>query len=163
MLDAQAIEFYKTWDRFGALSNFSPNPIMMPESSPSSNGSSPADAPVRRWQTLEHYYQAQKFAGYPSWPCSTLPWRGDWLKRGSVQAPIADTVSNISIIFLQAQAPQLSSRSYLETCTVVMLIVSIYVSPSGCSVVRPLSFYSQPCRREGSRGQAADGGNHGSC
>ena len=27
----QAAEFYKTWDRYGSLSNFSPHPIWMPE------------------------------------------------------------------------------------------------------------------------------------
>lgn len=62
----KAIEFYKAWDRYGTLSNFSPHPVMMPESmqprgGQAQNGS--GGAPMRRWQTLEHYYQAQKFAG----------------------------------------------------------------------------------------------------
>ena len=60
----QAIEFYKAWDRYGALSNFSPHPIEMPENAASqSSQDSLAGGPRRVWQTLEHYYQAQKFAG----------------------------------------------------------------------------------------------------
>lgn len=63
----QAIEFYKAWDRYGALSNFSPHPIVMPENAAAhSNQNSVAEGPLRKWQTLEHYYQAQKFAGTPS-------------------------------------------------------------------------------------------------
>lgn len=60
----KAIEFYKAWDRYGALTNFSPHPILMPEN-PTANGSqsSSLEGPLREWQTLEHYYQAQKFAG----------------------------------------------------------------------------------------------------
>lgn len=42
------IKFYKAWDEHGALSNFSPFPVSM-------------DGEV--WMTVEHYYQAQKFAG----------------------------------------------------------------------------------------------------
>ena len=41
------IKFYKAWDEHGALSNFSPFPVSM-------------DGEV--WMTVEHYYQAQKFA-----------------------------------------------------------------------------------------------------
>ncbi len=62
----QAIEFYKAWDRYGSLSNFSPHPVVMPESPPVGTGQVQAGSsggPMRRWQTLEHYYQAQKFAG----------------------------------------------------------------------------------------------------
>ena len=66
LLVVQAIEFYKAWDRYGALSNFSPHPIVMPENA-AANGSQNnlAGGPLRTWQTLEHYYQAQKFAGIP--------------------------------------------------------------------------------------------------
>lgn len=46
-------EFYKAWDRYGALTNFSPHPISLP------NG----DGQLQSWHTVEHYYQAQKFAG----------------------------------------------------------------------------------------------------
>lgn len=46
-------EFYKVWDRYGALSNFSPHPVRLPDA-----GGTPRD-----WPTVEHYYQAQKFAG----------------------------------------------------------------------------------------------------
>ena len=51
----QAIEFYKAWDRYGALSNFSPHSIEMPAGAGASG--------TRTWKTLEHYYQAQKFTG----------------------------------------------------------------------------------------------------
>lgn len=47
------ISFYKTWDAYGAFSNFSPHSITVL----SSNGK-----PVL-WKTVEHYYQAQKFEG----------------------------------------------------------------------------------------------------
>ena len=53
MLCMQVAEFYKVWDRYGALSNFSPHAIQLPD----------ADGTSRTWQTVEHYYQAQKFAG----------------------------------------------------------------------------------------------------
>lgn len=46
-------EFYKACDEWGALSNFSPHPISMPEGGGRS----------REWRSVEHYYQAQKFAG----------------------------------------------------------------------------------------------------
>ena len=49
----QVAEFYKVWDRYGALSNFSPHPVRLPC----------ADGTLRVWPTVEHYYQAQKFAG----------------------------------------------------------------------------------------------------
>jgi diaminohydroxyphosphoribosylaminopyrimidine deaminase/5-amino-6-(5-phosphoribosylamino)uracil reductase len=82
------VAFYKAWDEWGALSNFSPHPITMPEgpapgttSSGSSSGSSSsssssaaaepsaasssgqAAAARRTWASVEHYYQSQKFAG----------------------------------------------------------------------------------------------------
>ena len=57
----QVVEFYKAWDQYGALSNFSPHPIEMPEVLALDR--TPDDLPLRRWQTVEHYYQAQKFAG----------------------------------------------------------------------------------------------------
>lgn len=80
-------EFYKAWDRYGCLSNFSPHPISMPAgamtaerlqqqqaASSSSNSSSqqqgqqPASGSQQQqqqqvWASTEHYYQAQKFAG----------------------------------------------------------------------------------------------------
>ncbi|CAI8613268.1 unnamed protein product [Vicia faba] len=47
------IFFYKTWDPYGALSNFSPHPIQMPDE----NGDSVT------WLSVQHYYQAHKFVG----------------------------------------------------------------------------------------------------
>eukprot|EP00252_Welwitschia_mirabilis_P018876 TRINITY_DN4235_c0_g1_i1.p1 TRINITY_DN4235_c0_g1~~TRINITY_DN4235_c0_g1_i1.p1 ORF type:complete len:588 (-),score=105.65 TRINITY_DN4235_c0_g1_i1:216-1979(-) len=45
--------FYKCWETYGALSNFSPHPICMPDE----NGN------YVTWKSVEHYYQAQKFEG----------------------------------------------------------------------------------------------------
>jgi predicted NAD-dependent protein-ADP-ribosyltransferase YbiA (DUF1768 family) len=53
----QEAKFYKAWDEWGALSNFSPHPIHMPYDSTVAGG------PLRCWSSVEHYYQAQKFAG----------------------------------------------------------------------------------------------------
>jgi ribA/ribD-fused uncharacterized protein len=44
------IQFYSTRQAFGAFSNFAPYPVEM-------DG--------LRWPTVEHYFQAQKFAGTP--------------------------------------------------------------------------------------------------
>ncbi|KAL5573960.1 hypothetical protein UlMin_023557 [Ulmus minor] len=51
--EPRIIFFYKTWDLYGAFSNFSPHPIQMP----SENGN------YVTWLSVEHYYQAQKFFG----------------------------------------------------------------------------------------------------
>ncbi|KAL4186571.1 hypothetical protein AMTRI_Chr09g34580 [Amborella trichopoda] len=51
--DANIIFFYKTWDPYGALSNFSSHPLHMPDE----NGV------YITWQSVEHYYQANKFVG----------------------------------------------------------------------------------------------------
>jgi hypothetical protein len=45
--ETNIVSFYKTWDIFGALSNFSPHPIRMPDE----NGD------YVTWPTVEHYYQ----------------------------------------------------------------------------------------------------------
>lgn len=45
------VEFYKAWDRYGALSNFSYHPVSVP----SSGGA------LREWASVEHFYQASKF------------------------------------------------------------------------------------------------------
>lgn len=51
--ESNIIFFYKTWDLFGAFSNFSPHPIQVPDG----NGD------YSTWPSVEHYYQAQKFVG----------------------------------------------------------------------------------------------------
>ncbi|THU49260.1 hypothetical protein C4D60_Mb06t07680 [Musa balbisiana] len=51
--DTKIISFYKTWDPYGAFSNYSPHPIQMPDE----NGNN------LTWSTMEHYYQAHKFVG----------------------------------------------------------------------------------------------------
>ncbi|KAI9083908.1 hypothetical protein K1719_034166 [Acacia pycnantha] len=51
--ESSIIFFYKTWDPYGAFSNFSPHPIQMPDG----NGD------YATWLSVEHYYQAHKFVG----------------------------------------------------------------------------------------------------
>ncbi|GLT87794.1 hypothetical protein SLE2022_058550 [Rubroshorea leprosula] len=51
--ESSIIFFYKTWDPYGAFSNFSPHPIQMPDD----NGN------YATWPSVEHYYQANKFVG----------------------------------------------------------------------------------------------------
>ncbi|XP_077226116.1 cytidine/deoxycytidylate deaminase family protein isoform X2 [Tasmannia lanceolata] len=51
--EASIIFFYKTWDPYGAFSNFSPHPLRIPDE----NGD------YLTWPTVEHYYQAHKFVG----------------------------------------------------------------------------------------------------
>ncbi|GJM85008.1 hypothetical protein PR202_ga00735 [Eleusine coracana subsp. coracana] len=54
--ETNIVSFYKTWDIFGAFSNFSPHPIRMPDE----NGE------YITWPTVEHYYQVLHifFLGY---------------------------------------------------------------------------------------------------
>ncbi|GFR49391.1 hypothetical protein Agub_g11443 [Astrephomene gubernaculifera] len=76
----RSVSFYKAWDQWGALSNFSPHPITMPvdpshvllaSSSAAAASTSMAAAAtaadstiaVRQWPSVEHYYQAHKFSG----------------------------------------------------------------------------------------------------
>lgn len=61
---APYVGFYKAWDKWGSLSNFSPHAIWMPDGSgPTGDVSTAGDPNVREWPSVEHYYQAQKFAG----------------------------------------------------------------------------------------------------
>lgn len=48
----QVISFYKPWDPYGALSNFSPHPISLADE----NGVSVP------WKSVEHYYQVKKLS-----------------------------------------------------------------------------------------------------
>jgi diaminohydroxyphosphoribosylaminopyrimidine deaminase/5-amino-6-(5-phosphoribosylamino)uracil reductase len=43
----QVIAFYKPWDPYGALSNFSPHAISLPDES----------GALVSWNSVEHYYQ----------------------------------------------------------------------------------------------------------
>ncbi|CAM9003155.1 unnamed protein product [Rhodiola kirilowii] len=52
--ESKIIFFYKTWDPYGALSNFSHHPIQMPDDKLAMSVT---------WQSVEHYYQANKFTG----------------------------------------------------------------------------------------------------
>ncbi|GAA0169701.1 deaminase [Lithospermum erythrorhizon] len=51
--ESRIIAFYKTWDPYGALSNFSHHPISVPDGKEENF----------RWPSVEHYYQACKFIG----------------------------------------------------------------------------------------------------
>ena len=61
----QAVQFYKAWDAYGALSNFSCHLVNMP-TGPMTDASAPLEASSQldqqQWPSVEHYYQAQKFA-----------------------------------------------------------------------------------------------------
>lgn len=49
--ESSIIFFYKTWDPYGAFSNFSMHPIRMPDE----NGE------YYEWPSVEHYYQVRSF------------------------------------------------------------------------------------------------------
>lgn len=67
-LCTQVVEFYKAWDRNGALSNFSPHSVELPAGPVSAAGALSRGA-VRAWPSVEHFYQAQKFAGAAQLSC----------------------------------------------------------------------------------------------
>ncbi len=64
--------FYKAWDLWGALGNFSPHEIVLPDFEPSATTSATAGnaggggggggGPARLYRSVEHYYQASKFS-----------------------------------------------------------------------------------------------------
>jgi ribA/ribD-fused uncharacterized protein len=60
----RVINFYKAWDEWGCLSNFSPHPISMPEGPvPLTGSSSSSGSEQQQWASVEHFYQSQKFTG----------------------------------------------------------------------------------------------------
>jgi len=67
------VEFYKAWDRHGALSNFSPHAVHLPGGAVGARGA-PAAAAARAWPSVEHFYQAQKFAGARRRPSLGFCW-----------------------------------------------------------------------------------------
>ena len=63
----QVITFYKPWDPYGALSNFSPHPISLPDES----------GTIVLWNSVEHYYQVIIAFNVN---CVIRPWI-NWLMR----------------------------------------------------------------------------------
>ncbi|KAL5702054.1 hypothetical protein ACHQM5_027320 [Ranunculus cassubicifolius] len=57
LYDANIIFFYKTWDPYGAFSNFSPHSLQMRHFDEEKDGG------YVTWLSVEHYYQAHKFVG----------------------------------------------------------------------------------------------------
>eukprot|EP00208_Stichococcus_sp_RCC1054_P000168 CAMPEP_0206145818 /NCGR_PEP_ID=MMETSP1473-20131121/28590_1 /ASSEMBLY_ACC=CAM_ASM_001109 /TAXON_ID=1461547 /ORGANISM="Stichococcus sp, Strain RCC1054" /LENGTH=650 /DNA_ID=CAMNT_0053542175 /DNA_START=146 /DNA_END=2099 /DNA_ORIENTATION=- len=57
----QVAPFYKPWDQYGVLSNFTPHWVDMPTDSPSQQQAGEPQQ-LQRWPSVEHYYQAHKFA-----------------------------------------------------------------------------------------------------
>ncbi len=57
----QIAGFYKPWDQYGALSNFTPHWIDMPADNADSTQQQGEQPPQQRWPSVEHYYQAHKF------------------------------------------------------------------------------------------------------
>lgn len=66
------VEFYKAWDRHGALGNFTPHSVCLPaapmttELLDAAADAAPDAGMLRVWPSVEHYYQAQKFSGVDS-------------------------------------------------------------------------------------------------
>ncbi len=56
----QVAQFYKPWDQYGALSNFTPHWIDMPAGSSQQSARGKQARPLEQWPTVEHYYQASK-------------------------------------------------------------------------------------------------------
>lgn len=52
--ESRIIFFYKTWDLYGAFSNFSPHPVQMLDD----NGD------YATWSSVEHYYQVPFFSKF---------------------------------------------------------------------------------------------------
>ena len=50
--DARIIFFYKTWDSYGAFSNFSPHPVQMPDE----------QGNIVTWPSVEQYYQVRNMS-----------------------------------------------------------------------------------------------------
>lgn len=61
--EANIIFFYKTWDPYGAFSNFSSHPIQMPGENDD----------FSTWQSVEHYYQVSflvySYSNFPAIFC----------------------------------------------------------------------------------------------
>ena len=54
--------FYKAWDQWGALGNFSPHEISMSDYPSAGSASGSVSSSERRlYRSVEHYYQASKF------------------------------------------------------------------------------------------------------
>lgn len=66
----QVAGFYKCWDTWGSLSNFSPHSIWMADgTAPTGRTVLPDTLDGREWPSVEHYYQAQKFMGEAKFLC----------------------------------------------------------------------------------------------
>lgn len=65
--DENYVYFYKTWDEYGILSNFTAHEIWMRDGKgphhDTGNPSSNDKSVTTMWPSVENYYQAQKFEG----------------------------------------------------------------------------------------------------
>ena len=93
------MEFYKTWGEWGALANFSPHPIRMPEGPGDQILPGGNSAAQRSWPTVEHYYQAQKFAGAR---CVQGALSGQQ-EQGLPDRPVPDSICALRQVQLQAR------------------------------------------------------------
>ncbi|GBF98837.1 riboflavin biosynthesis chloroplastic [Raphidocelis subcapitata] len=67
----RVISFYKAWDEWGALGNFSPHPIRVTNGGGAAAAAAAAPSAAgggegEEWPSVEHYYQAAKFSGVDS-------------------------------------------------------------------------------------------------
>lgn len=76
------VQFFKSWGPAGDLSNFSAHPVTLSADPVRASGGAdggggggpppPASSPAVEWPTVEHFYQAQKFAGVAGPAASAL-------------------------------------------------------------------------------------------
>jgi len=84
------VAFYKAWDAYGCLNNFSPHPIVMSDQGEKTTTTTTTTT-TREWKSVEHYYQAQKF---------------QWLMETPEAAEAAKVIEEI----YEAESPEEAAR-----------------------------------------------------
>jgi diaminohydroxyphosphoribosylaminopyrimidine deaminase/5-amino-6-(5-phosphoribosylamino)uracil reductase len=104
----RVITFYKSWDEWGALSNFSPHPVEIGEgaqegedegegagaavAAAAAAAANPTSTKTRLWPSVEHYYQSQKFAATPQHTPSA---EAEELSRAIAAAPSPEEAARL--------------------------------------------------------------------